>query len=128
MTVIRLVNDAVDNIESEGMKEYLLSTPRSLLCLSSDAKVFVQLCISLRYNVLNAAEPPLFHSLSIQDKTSCLDFQYFCQFLTLDLCVFQFLPFGFLCCLSEPLSDVGFLSPFVVSNMDKEQRRSSPGE
>lgn len=37
----------------------------------------------------------------IYNKTSCLDFQYFCQPLTLDLSVFQFLPFGFcVICLS----------------------------
>lgn len=48
MTVIRLVNDAVDNIESEGMKEYHL-TPLSLLCLPPDAKGFVQWCKTIIY-------------------------------------------------------------------------------
>ena len=83
--------------------------------------------VTLRYNVLNAAKPLLFNPLSVQNKTSCLDFQYFCQLLTLDLCVSIF-PLWFLCCLSQSFSDFRFLSPFVVSNMDKEQRRNSPGE
>lgn len=63
MTVIRLVNDAVDNIESEGMKEYLLSTPLSLLCLPK--------ClfsgVALRFNVVNAAKPLLFNPLSYSE-------------------------------------------------------------
>lgn len=69
MTVIRLVNDAVDNIESEGMKEYILLTPLSLMCLPKC--LFVD--ASLRYNVANAAKPLLVESLDqspfIKNKT-----------------------------------------------------------
>lgn len=104
VTVIRLVNDAVDNIESEGMKEYPLLTPLSILCLSSDARVFVQWCnTKIQCSELR---PRSCCSIpySIQNKASRLDFQYFCQFPTLDLSVFKSPP---------PLVSVLFGSVFL---------------
>lgn len=57
MTVIRLVNDAVDDIESEGMSEFLF-THLSLLRLPLGAFTGV----GLGHGVLNAAEAFFFQS------------------------------------------------------------------
>lgn len=128
VTVIRLVNDAVDNIESEGIKEYILLTLLSLLSLPTCLLVGV----ALRYNVVNAAKPlllnPLINPLLLRIKHLLLRFLIFLSLYdTGSFCVSIFL-LWFLCCLSQSVSDFCFLSRFVVSNMDKEQRRNSPGE
>lgn len=61
VTVIRLVNDAVDNIESEGMKENPLTPPSLCVHASPGAKEFVQWCNSrLKYSQAATFQTP-FH-------------------------------------------------------------------
>lgn len=90
VTVIRLVNDAVDDIESEGMSAFLFM----LLCLPLGA----------------------FGGVRLGHGVCSWGFLCFSAFR---LC------FSF---LSDSSSDYHSLASFVVSNMDKEQRRNSPGE
>lgn len=80
--------------------------------------------------ILYQTQPSLYCSnpFLIQNKTLCLDFQYFLSVSDTGSFCISAPPLCFLCCLSQSSSDSGCLSPFVVSNMDKEQRRNSPGE
>lgn len=121
VTVIRLVNDAVDNIESEGMKCYLLLS--FLLCAFL---LCLQRAVALWYKVLMAAQLLLSSLLRIRHPTWVSNF--FVRFQHWICPCFNFSPLVSVLFVSVPLSDIHLLSPFVVSNMDKEQRRSSPGE
>lgn len=127
MTVIRLVNDAVDDIESEGMSEFLF-TRLSLLRLPLGAFTGV----GLGHGVLNAAEAHFFFNLdSINKKRlrhKCTIFVCVSQSgLVFDGSFWLLLCFVFFC-LTHPLIITLSLASFVVSNMDKEQRRNSPGK
>lgn len=75
VTVIRLVNDTVDNIESEGMKENPLLTPLSSLCLSFRRQ---HICSAAEQkDLLNAAEPLPFSPRSYYELNILLRFLIF---------------------------------------------------
>lgn len=89
VTVIRLVNDAVDDIESEGMKDFPLLTPISFVCVPKPrcllcAVVWMKpsLCCPIRL---------------LQHKTSRSDLQYILSVSTMDLSLFQLSSLGFSC-------------------------------
>lgn len=78
--------------------------------------------VGLGHGVVNAAEaflnPHSTNKKRVQNP--------FTIFLSLDLCLI--VPFGLCFGFSRSPSDSASLAPLVVSNMDKEQRRNSPGE
>lgn len=92
VTVIRLVNDAVDNIESEGTEEHPVAH-LLLLCLPPVAKGFSG--VTLEHTV-NGTDPLLFNPYSIQKRNSIYVKHMFA--------LFNFLRHGFCgVCLSHPL-------------------------
>lgn len=122
VTVIRLVNDAVDDIESEGMSAFLF-TRLSLLHLPLGAFRGA----GRGHNVLKAAEAFFTFILNSINKERVWHkytiFVLVSQSASAFHCSIWFLLWVFFF-----VSDYHSLASFVVSNMDKEQRRNSPGE
>lgn len=98
MTVIRLVNDAVDDIESEGRSAFLFAH-LSLLRLPLGAFTGV----GLGHGVLNATEAFFFSPLTRKESGTIT--QYLSTFLSLDLCFIVL--FGFCC--------GGFFHPLIIT-------------